>query len=151
MGRKPDPRGKDRPRSIVLCGSVAEIAQRLADAGTLSATISDLLRREYGLTGALDDAKAALVALTDQRKQMQADEEALIQRIDALEQEHLNRASTIRPTLEHRLQLAQERLREADEIASKHWSEAQRTQAQHRIISLNQLIAEIEAELQEVA
>ena len=44
MGRKPDPRGKDRPRTIVLSGDVAEIAQNLAEKNHLSATLSELLR-----------------------------------------------------------------------------------------------------------
>ena len=43
MGRKADPRGKDRPRTIVLSGDVAEIAEKLAENNQLSATLSELL------------------------------------------------------------------------------------------------------------
>ena len=151
MGRKADPKGKDRPRSIVLAGDVAEIAQRLAESGQLSQTLSDLLRREFGLSGALEEAKAALVALTDQRKAMQADEETLIARIDALEAQHLLQASTVRPTLEARLKVAQERLLEADEVMCKHWHGPTREKAALQVANLSKLVAEIEAELKELA
>jgi len=102
MGRKPSPHGKDRPRTIVLCGSVADIAQQLADKNTLSATLSDLLRKEFGMTSALDDKRAALAALTDERKRMQEQEEAMLAELDALEAQAAERNTTLIPALEHR-------------------------------------------------
>lgn len=109
MGRKPSPHGKDRPRTIVLCGSVAEIAQRLADANTLSATLSDLLRKEFGMTGALDEKRAALLAITDERKRMQEQEETLLAELDALEKQEVERKTTLIPALEQRLEMLIER------------------------------------------
>lgn len=149
MGRKPDPKGKDRPRTIVLSGDVADIAQRLADAGALSATLSDLLRREFGLSGALEEAKAALIALTDQRKAMQADEEALIQRIDALEAETIERKSTIMPALEERRRILRERWAKAAERADRHFDSNERAKAKMQMQNLHDLLAEVENEIQE--
>ena len=50
MGRPKDPRGRDKSRSITLTGDVAEIAQKLADEGSLSRILSNLLMKEYGLS-----------------------------------------------------------------------------------------------------
>ena len=99
MGRKPDPRGKDRPRSIVLSGDVAEIAQKLADEGRLSATISALLRAEYGMDSALEALEAELVRATDERKALQDEEDRLIAAINQHHEDVANRRATTLPKL----------------------------------------------------
>lgn len=111
MGRKPDPKGKDRPRTIVLSGDVAEIAQRLADKNQLSKVLSDLLRSSYGFGDALQEKQRALDHLIDERKQMQQQEEALITEIEAIE----NLASIKAPELETRIAILNDRLRRAEE------------------------------------
>ena len=110
MGRKPDPRGKDRPRTIVLAGDVAEIAQDLADKSQLSAVISDLLRRAYGGGTHLNDLKRELQATTTLRKDMQEQEEELIRRIDVAEQELITQRSHLLPSLYMREGVLTERI-----------------------------------------
>lgn len=109
MGRKPDPRGKDRPRTIVLAGDVAEIAQNLADRGELSATLSDLLRQQYGFGTQLDERKRALTVLLDEKDRLTTLTQTMADEIDALEEKTLEQNATIRPALEKRLQILHSR------------------------------------------
>lgn len=109
MGRKPDPRGKDRPRTIVLAGDVAEIAQKLADKGTLSATLSDLLRQQYGFGEQLEERKRALTMLLDEKDRLTALTQAMADEIDELEEKTLAQNATIRPALERRLDILHSR------------------------------------------
>ena len=107
MGRNPDPRGKDRPRTIVLSGDVAEIAQKLADQQVLSKTLSELLRSAYGFGDAINEKKRALELLIAERESLQEQEEGLIRQIDAMEDEAIEQATTIRPALESKIEILQ--------------------------------------------
>lgn len=110
MGRKPNPAGKDRTRTISLGGDVAEIAQRLADQSQLSAVLTDLLRREFGIDTELDGLKAELIASTDERKELQAKEERLIASITIAEAESIARRTTIEPQLHNQIDILTDRV-----------------------------------------
>ena len=109
MGRKPDSRGKDRPRSIVLRGDVADIAQKLADQGILSKTLSELLAQAYGFGNAIDEHKQALSRVIEERKALDDAEEQLIATIDALETKAIEEATTIKPALESKVNILRSR------------------------------------------
>lgn len=91
MGRKRNPLGKDRNRTIQLDGDVAEKAQALADEGKLSRKISELLRYHYQIDSEASRLKSQLNDLIDKRKEMQALEEELIEKINNAEQNILER------------------------------------------------------------
>jgi chromosome segregation ATPase len=149
MGRKPSPHGKDRPRTVVLCGSVADIAQRLADANQLSATLSDLLRNEYGLTGALDEKRAALLALTDERKAMQEREAQLAAELDALEERETERKTNLIPALEARLELLYAKLGRLEEAERRLFDPNSLRIKRRQIDETNDQLAEVMQQLKE--
>ncbi len=105
MGRKADPRGKDRPRSIVLAGDVAEIAQSLADKGVLSATLSELLRFNYGFGDAIEEKKRELASLHADKMAISDRETIVEEEIEALESRAIEEAITIRPALERKIEI----------------------------------------------
>lgn len=109
MGRKPDPRGKDRPRTIVLSGDVAEIAEKLAQNNQLSSTLSELLRHNYGFGDAIEEKKRELQATTDEIKLLQERSEHIIANIDAMEREAIERSATVKPAIEAKLRLLEQR------------------------------------------
>lgn len=150
MGRKPDPRGKDRPRTIVLCGSVAEIAQKLADSNALSSTLSELLRREYRLFGAIEEKRAALRMMTEERKKMQAQEEAMAQEIDELEVREAERKTTLIPALEERLNTLMERRARLEEEESRLFDPQSLRMKRNQIATVHDMITEVVAQLQEL-
>lgn len=109
MGRKADPRGKDRPRTIVLSGDVAEIAEKLASNNALSSTLSELLRHNYGFGDAIEEKKRELQATHDEIQLLKEREQHIIANIDALEQQAIERSASIKPALEKKLAILQER------------------------------------------
>lgn len=148
MGRKADPRGKDRPRTIVLSGDVAEIAQKLADEGNLSATLSDLLRQQYGFGDKIEERKRALSMLLDEKDRLSQLTQAMADEIDALEEKALEQNATIRPAIEKRRQILVDRLAKTEKklhVAFEH-NEIARL---HGVISnLNQMIVDVDIELE---
>tara|TARA_Y100000361_G_C11155600_1_gene343870 strand:+ start:719 stop:1141 length:423 start_codon:yes stop_codon:yes gene_type:complete len=94
---------KDSTRSIRLDGDVAHIAQKLADDKMLSHTLSKLLRQHYGLNTKIDAMKAELDLMVNQRMQLQESEKILADKIDAAEQEFLNKQTTELPVLREKL------------------------------------------------
>ena len=120
MGRKADPRGKDRPRTIVLSGDVADIAQDLADKSQLSKVLSQLLRQAYNISDEVSIMKAKLLEMTDRRKAMQEAEEEMIAAIRDAEDRIIHERSHILPSLYQRqgkLEEKLERLRRERELA----------------------------------
>ena len=109
MGRKADPKGRDRPRTIVLAGDVAEIAQKLADRGELSSTLSELLRSAYGFGDKIDEKKRQFTAILDEKQRLAAQEIELVTEIDTLEAKMIHEKATILPQLTQRLKILQER------------------------------------------
>jgi len=111
MGRKPNPRGKDRTRTISLDGDVAEIAQDLADKSQLSKVISQLLRASYGISDDISRLEQSLNAAISERKALQAKEEELIEEIEKQKEALVNRRSHILPSLYQRQGVIEERLK----------------------------------------
>lgn len=149
MGRKPDPRGKDRPRTIVLAGDVAEIAQDLADKSQLSAVISDLLRRAYGGGTHLNDLKRELQATTTLRKDMQEQEEELIRRIDVAERELITQRNHILPSLYQRQGVLEERLEKLRE-KQRRLPPKEATLVQDQIMETKRILETVLKEIEEL-
>lgn len=149
MGRKPDPRGKDRPRTIVLAGDVAEIAQDLADKSQLSAVISDLLRRAYGGGTHLNDLKRELQATTTLRKDMQEQEEELIRRIDVAERELITQRNHILPSLYQRQGVLEERLEKLRE-KQRHLPPKEATLVQDQLMETKRILETVLKEIEEL-
>lgn len=112
MGRKPNPRGKDKTRTIQLDGDVADIADELATKSQLSAVLSQLLRESFGIVDNVAVLERQLVALTDERKLMQQREEELIQELTRAKDAVIHQQTTIRPALEHRREILVSRIAE---------------------------------------
>lgn len=148
MGRKPDPRGKDRPRTIVLAGDVAEIAQKLADKGTLSATLSDLLRQQYGFGEQLEERKRALSMLLDEKDRLTALTEAMANEIDELEVKTLAQNATIRPALERRRKILVERLSTTHQRLQRAFDPQEQSRLHSVANEINQLIVAVDLELE---
>jgi chromosome segregation ATPase len=110
MGRKPNPRGKDRTRTISLDGDVAELAQKLADKSQLSAVLSQLLRQSYGISDELSHLEQALSTTIDERKNLQQKEAALIEEIEAARDSLIHRQNHILPSLYQRQGVLEGRL-----------------------------------------
>lgn len=152
MGRKADPRGKDRPRTVVLAGDVAEIAQKLADKGELSSTLSELLRHNYGFGDAIAEKKRQLTALLDEKKRICDLEVELVALIDTLEQQSIENNTHIRPQLEKRIGILRDRLDKLTLDVQKPYLD---TQEQLRKLDARdetkRLLAEAIKELEELA
>ena len=110
MGRKRDPKGKDRTRTIQLAGDVADIAQKLADNGQLSATLSELLRHNYGFGDAIEEKKRELTAILDEKQRLGEYEAAIYQQIEDLEKQRLANESMVKPAIQKRINIYRERI-----------------------------------------
>ena len=148
MGRKPDPRGKDRPRTIVLSGDVAEIAQKLADQGELSSTLSDLLRQQYGFGTQLEERKRALTMLLDEKQRLSELTQQMADEIDALEVKALEQNATIRPALERRKKILQERWAKTMTKAERAFDPNEKIRLSTVLSNINELIVEVNNELE---
>ena len=150
MGRKADPKGKDRTRTIVLAGDVAEIAQKLADKGELSRTLSELLRFNYGFGDALDEKKRELEAAHEQRIQLQRLEESLANEIDELENTVLQQDTTIRPNLEKRKEILLQRRNDVQVKLERSFSTHDEMRYIIQARNLDDLINEVNQQLEEL-
>lgn len=148
MGRKADPRGKDRPRTIVLSGDVAEIAQKLADEGNLSATLSDLLRQQYGFGSQLEERKRALTMLLDEKQRLSELTQTMADEIDRLEQETLEQNATIRPALERRKQILLSRWDKTHESRQRAFDPQEKNRLDGVLSEIAKLINDVNEELE---
>ena len=148
MGRKPDPRGKDRPRTIVLSGDVAEIAQKLADEGNLSATLSDLLRQQYGFGDKIEERKRALTMLLDEKQRLSELTQAMADEIDALEEKALEQNATIRPALLRRKEILTERWCKTLKLAERAFDPHEKMRLTKMVSEINTLIVAVNDELE---
>jgi len=148
MGRKPDSRGKDRPRSIVLAGDVAEIAQKLADKGELSATLSDLLRQQYGFGTQLEERKRALTMLLDEKDRLTTLTHTMAEEIDALEEKALHQNATIRPALERRRSILLARLASTQQKLQRSFDPNEESRLHSVSSEINSLIVAVDLELE---
>ena len=111
MGRKPNPKGKDRTRTVSLDGDVADIAQELADKSQLSKVISQLLRNAYNISDEVSRMKEQLEQMTNKRKVLQHAEAELIEAIDEAERRIIHDRNHVLPSLYQRQGVLEERLR----------------------------------------
>lgn len=150
MGRKPNPAGKDRTRTISLGGDVAEIAQRLADESQLSRVLTELLRREFGIDTELNGLKKELEDSIDQRKELQAKEERLISAITVSEEESLQRRTTIVPQLENQFQILVSRRDDLNDKISRSFIEDSRRKYRKQLEATEARIEEVQATLDNI-
>tara|TARA_Y100000361_G_C11158012_1_gene345467 strand:+ start:1185 stop:1640 length:456 start_codon:yes stop_codon:yes gene_type:complete len=148
MGRKADPKGKDRTRTIQLAGDVADIAQKLADKGALSATLSELLRHNYGFGDKIDEKKRELEATHEQRVALQRREEDLAAAIDELEARFLEEQSAVRPALEKRRAILLERLKNTEKKLHYAFEHNEIARLHNVITNINMMVAEVDRELE---
>lgn len=148
MGRKADPRGKDRPRTVVLSGDVAEIAQNLADKGELSSTLSDLLRQQYGFGTQLAERKRALTMLLDEKDRLTELAQTMSDEIDRLEQETLEQNATIRPALERRQQILRDRLEQTHNKLHVVFDPQEESRLHHVAMNIQTALREVNEELE---
>jgi len=146
MGRKPDPKGKDRPRTIVLSGDVAEIAQRLAGKNVLSFTLSELLRKEFGVHTALEKAKADLKELIEEREANAAAQEALIAQIDSMETAAMTKRETMLPGIEMRLEKLYARRERVQRELERCFTPNEQAMKRTVLINIAEIIAKTEEE-----
>jgi len=148
MARPSNPRGKDKPRSIVLDGDVAEIAQRLADNNALSSTLSELLRSNYGFGDAIEEKKRQMHAVITERQRLAQVEADLEAEIDAMEVQLIEKQTTIRPQIEKRITLMTARRNNAMRDMNNAIDSTTRNQ-KHRVIqNLDRMIADAQEELE---
>lgn len=106
---RPKSKPKERTRSITLDLDVSEIAQKLADRMELSSTLSELLRQAYGFGDKVEEKKRELTALLDQKDAMREKEQQLVEEIDRMEAELIDRKQIKLPQLTDRLRILQAR------------------------------------------
>ena len=141
MGRPRDKRGKDRPRTIVLAGDVADIAQKLADDSKLSSTLSELLRAKFGYGSKIEHKKAELDDIYHQKTLLATLEEEKIAEIEALEAEVLTQL----PDLLEKVRIL--RSTESRIAALMDQSPHMRSTRQMSLDNVRQKIADIESKI----
>lgn len=150
MGRKPNPRGKDRTRTISLDGDVAEIAQDLADKSQLSKVLSQLLRHSYGISDDISRLELALSSTIEERKQLQLKEEELIHEIEAQKDALVHRQNHILPSLYQRQGVIQERLSSLRQRRERAFT-AQDVARYDKLIQENEkLLKDVQIEIEEL-
>ena len=149
MGRKPNPKGKDRTRTISLDGDVAELAQRLADKSQLSSVLSQLLRQSYGITDELAQLEHALSTTIDERKNLQQKEAALIEEIEAARDSLIHRQNHILPSLYQRQGVLEERLNKLRE-KQRYLPPKESTLIQDQIMETGRILQTVLEEIKEL-
>ena len=96
-------RGKERLRTIQLDADVSEIAQKLADEKKLSATLSELLRVNFGFGDAIEEKKRELHLLLDHKDALSQQAQQLEKVIEQMEIEYIHRESNVKPVLQEKL------------------------------------------------
>jgi len=150
MARPSNPRGKDKPRSICLDGDVADIAQRLAEQNKLSATLSELLRSNYGFGDAIEEKKRQMHAIQDEQQRLKDLEREIEEEINQMELKFIEKQTTVRPQLEKRIALMTARRNNAMRDMNNAIDSTTRN-TKHRVIqNLDAMIAEAQEELEEL-
>ena len=149
MGRKPNPRGKDRTRTIQLDGDVADIADQLAEKKALSATLSGLLRQNYGISDDITRLEQALSTTIDERKNLQQRELDLIDEITKQKDKLVHDRNHILPSLYQRQGVVEERIRELRKKL-QYLPPMEATAVQDRIFESQRILTNILAEIKEL-
>lgn len=148
MPRVADPRGRDRTRTIQLRGDVADIAQKLADSGTLSSTLSDLLASAYGLGDAIDEHKAALARMVDERQALAAAEETMRAKIDMLEAQAIENETKLLPQLARKHKILSDRLADLSKRHQFLFTPHEKARVAKQIDATENLLAGVEEEME---
>lgn len=139
---------KDKTRSIRLDADVAELAQRLADDGKLSATISQLLRQHFAIHGEIDIMKTKLDELVNQRMSIREQEEELSELIDQMENRHAMKMAEQKPWIERKLKQWRESLERSERKLLSARNQNEIVAAQRAITNAKIQISVLEEELQ---
>jgi tRNA U55 pseudouridine synthase TruB len=150
MGRKPSPLGKDRTRTISLAGDVAELAQYLADQGKLSATISELLRQQYGIGSKVNELKLQLNQTIDRRKELQDKETELIKALDRAEADKLELQDTALPALRSRREVLLARRDKLNLKYDRSFTPTESSKLLNQLMNTRDLLTEIENQIEDL-
>lgn len=150
MGRKPDPKGRDRTRTISLAGDVAEIAQNLADKGQLSRVLSDLLRQSYGISSHISQLEHALSEAISERKNLQQKEAALIDQIDAQKVALIERKNLDLPLLLQQKDALVERASSLNAKLSRSFVPTEISRFENQLREVNRLLQQVREEIFEI-
>lgn len=149
MGRKPNPKGKDRTRTISLDGDVSDIAQQLADKSQLSKVLSQLLRNAYNLSDEVSAMKEQLETMTTERKRIQQAEEELIEAINNAELRIIHERNHVLPAMYQRQGVLEERLRKLRERQLR-LPPKEATLVQDQIMETNRILTALLQEIEEL-
>lgn len=149
MGRKPNPRGKDRTRTISLDGDVADIAQELADKSQLSKVLSQLLRNAYNISDEVSKMKQQLETMTVERKRLQDAERELIDAITDAENRIIHDRNHVLPALYQRQGVLEERLRKLRERQA-YLPPKEATLVQDQIMETGRILTTLLKEIEEL-
>lgn len=149
MGRKPNPRGKDRTRTISLDGDVADIAQELADKSQLSKVLSQLLRNAYNISDEVSKMKQQLETMTVERKRLQDAERELIDAITDAENRIIHERNHVLPALYQRQGVLEERLRKLRERQA-YLPPKEATLVQDQIMETGRILTTLLKEIEEL-
>jgi len=146
---RPKSKPKERTRSISLDLDVSEIAQKLADRHELSSTLSELLRQAYGFGDKVEEKKRELTALLDEKDRITAKEQELIDTIDRMEAEMLDKKAIKLPQLTDRLRILEARRQRIQREANMGVTESFRNQKLKVLANIDELIKATEQEMEE--
>lgn len=147
---RPKSKPKERTRSISLDLDVSEIAQRLADRHELSSTLSELLRQAYGFGDKVEEKKRELTALLDEKDKMRVKEQELIDEIDRMEKEILDKRDIKLPQLTDRLRILQARRQRIQREVNMGVTESFRNQKLKVLANIDELIKATEQEMEDL-
>jgi hypothetical protein len=150
MGRKPDPKGRDRTRTISLAGDVAEIAQNLADKGQLSRVLSDLLRQSYGISSHISQLEHALGEAINERKNLQKKELRLIEEIDAQKVALIERKNLDLPLLLQQKDALVERASSLNSKLARSFVPTEISRFENQLREVNRLLQEVRENIFEI-
>lgn len=150
MGRKPDPKGRDRTRTISLAGDVAEIAQNLADKGQLSRVLSDLLRQSYGISSHISQLEHALSEAINERKNLQEKELQLIEQIDAQKVALIERKNLDLPILLQQKDALVERASSLNSKLARSFVPTEISRFENQLREVNRLLQEVRENIFEI-
>jgi len=140
-------RPKERLRTIQLDLDVSEIAQRLADNKKLSATLSELLRVNYGFGDKLEEKKRELHTLLDHKQALIEQENKLYDEIESMEKSFLDRETNLKPVLQEKLNKLEARIKHLQSQANRTIDSSVRAMKYRGIEQLEKQMQEIRNQL----
>ena len=139
---------KERTRSVSLDLDVSEIAQKLADRGALSATISELLRQAYGFGDELEEKKRELHNVLDQIAALNDKKDTIETEINTKEAEWLHKKTHLVPVLKDKLVTLHAKVAMLNKQAEHAIDSTVRAMKYRGIEALENQIQEINAQLE---